>query len=103
MGDQRLLGATLGGRQVAKVAVEDFMSLVLEDEGWQEGLAQDLITAVIQRLETMFPAGSELTESRVDQLRDALRSLSGPLSPADRGLSAAARVERLLASVGGSA
>ena len=103
MGDHRLLGATLGGRRVATVAVEDFMSLVLEDEGWQEGLAQELITAVIQRLEMMFPPGSELAESRADQLREALRTLSSPLSPSQRGLSAAARVERLLASVGGSA
>jgi hypothetical protein len=86
---------------VATVPVEDFMSLVLEDEGWQEGLDQDLITAVIQRLEAIFPPNSQIATSRVEQIRETLRTLSGPLDPANAGQSSAARVKLLLNSAAG--
>lgn len=61
---------------MAMVAVDDFMSEVLEDEGWMEGLDQAVVERAIARLEALLPAGSTLAAAEAARLRAALRELN---------------------------
>lgn len=84
------------------VAVDDFMQSVLGDEGWQEGLGQDVIEAANARLEAMLPEGAQLDDARAQRLRHALRALNGLSTARAAGkLTDAMLVDEVLTLAGG--